>query len=94
MTQHTPKPCKYCRENHEPRPLLFDGFGINACGNYWERLATFSKGVDEPTRKVLADLWIAAPELSEALKLAVIRDRSLENNATVMQAIAKAEGRK
>lgn len=35
----------------------------------------------------------AAPELLEALQLCVIRDQSLKDNAMVMQAIAKAEGR-
>jgi hypothetical protein len=38
-----------------------------------------------------ARLIAAAPDLLDALKLAVIRDRSLQYNAMIMQALAKAE---
>jgi len=44
---------------------------------------------DEATRA----LFIAAPDLLAALRLCVIRDKSLEHNVTVMSAIAAAEGR-
>ena len=33
--------CPICRENHEPRGLSWDGIGINACGMYRSRMATF-----------------------------------------------------
>lgn len=98
---HTKGPCPYCRENHEPRPLSFDGFGINSCGIYRDRLATFATGQDETTRKALATLWIAAPDLLKVLKAALTtieRDMPLkernEIRDQVNRAIATAEGRR
>lgn len=36
------KPCPICRENHDPaRGLSWDGMGLNSCGMYRDRIATF-----------------------------------------------------
>ena len=89
----THTPCPYCRESHEPKPLSYDGFGINSCGMYADRIATFSKSVPEPMRKELGHLWKAAPDLLEVAKAAYVYitgNPGLEN--ALKQAIAKAEG--
>lgn len=62
---HTP--CPICREHHETdRGLSYDGKGINACGMYRNRLATFQSNAPEH----LGPLFAAAPELLAACKAA------------------------
>ena len=62
------KTCLICRENHEERVLSFDGKGINACGIYRTRLATFTSGCDDDQVTMLGPLFAAAPDLLAALQ--------------------------
>ena len=39
--------CPTCREIHEPRGLVYDGKGINSCGMYRARIATFRPDAPE-----------------------------------------------
>ena len=57
------KPCPICRENHEERGLSFDGKGVNGCGIYRTRLATFTSGCTDDTTAMLGPLFAAAPDL-------------------------------
>lgn len=56
--------CPICREEHTPRPLSFDGCGVNSCGMYRDRLATFAHGAP----RHLGPLFAAAPELADTLR--------------------------
>jgi len=59
------KPCPICGEQHDAdRTLSYDGHGINSCGLYRERLATFEPRTPEHLRRVAA----AAPEMLAMLK--------------------------
>lgn len=66
MSTHTP--CPQCREIHTPRAFSYDGFGVNSCGMYRGRLATFSQSMPDAQRKELGALWVAAPAMLEALR--------------------------
>lgn len=56
--------CPICREIHGPdRGLSFDGRGINSCGMYRARLATFVN----PASAELGPLFAAAPRMLAAL---------------------------
>lgn len=102
------KPCPICGEQHDAdRTLSYDGKGINSCGQYRERLATFT------TPKAAADLgpvFAVAPELLAALEAIVARvdgvydhpgvkalgplmAPSTDVHAIATKAIRKAEGR-
>ena len=75
--------------------MSFDGFGINGKDEYRTRVATFGQTVPEWERAQLARLWIAAPDLLEALRdacltYAVHGDQPPDK---WLAAIAKAEGR-
>ena len=89
--------CKVCEESHEPsRGLSFDGRGINSCGIYRQRIATF-----EPERESLGDVFAAAPEMLEALKDIYSElekwsngeDWATDCQKLALNAIAKAEGK-
>lgn len=64
--QHT---CPICRERHdETRRLSFDGKGINSCGSYRSRLATFQNPTTERDLPAyLGPIFAAAPALLAAL---------------------------
>lgn len=88
--------CPICREEHEPRGLSFDGKGVNSCGMYRTRLATFSKNAPEH----LGPLFAAAPKLLVACKdmeqwfSAMIQAGKLRANVEldrIRDAIAEAE---
>lgn len=47
------KPCPICRENHDPaRGLSWDGMGLNSCGMYRSRIATFAPEYREHGEKM------------------------------------------
>lgn len=60
------KTCIICREQHPPQGLSFDSKGINSCGMYRTRLATFVCHPD--VSKLLGPVMEAAPELAAALE--------------------------
>jgi hypothetical protein len=63
------KPCPICRENHEPdRRLSFDGKGINSCGMYRNRIATFG---NNDQAQLLGPVFAAAPELLKQARIAL-----------------------
>jgi hypothetical protein len=63
--------CPICHEHHdETRSLSFDGFGINSCGKYRERLATFTDAGKAAAH--LGPIFAAGPEMLEALMSAAI----------------------
>ena len=63
------KQCPICREVHDPeRGLSYDGCGINSCGTYRDRLATFGKSVDGLTSGLLGPMFAASPALVAAAK--------------------------
>jgi hypothetical protein len=65
--ENTTTICPICREQHEPRSLSFDGHGINSCGMYRSRIATFAPDAKaNGTAEILGPLFAAAPELKEA----------------------------
>lgn len=87
-----------------PTQLTFDGFGINDTDEYRTRLVTFAQSVPDDRRKELARLWIAAPELLEALKEMVeLREELARQHPSLFvgkavlnrakKAITKAEGK-
>lgn len=80
MTTHK-HACPICRENHEPeRGLSFDGLGINSCGMYRERIATFNRN-NLDVAKTLGETFANAPStLAE-------RDRLLSINARLVEAL-------
>ncbi len=85
--------CPICREQHGPeRSLSFDGKGVNDCGIYRARVATFTK---DANTEALGNLFAAAPEMLKALLH--IRDHNnglaAVTRALAEKAIAKAEGR-
>ena len=62
------KQCPICRESHEPgRGLSYDGCGINSCGMYRDRIATFTdkRGL---TAGLLGPMFAEAPSLLAALE--------------------------
>ena len=60
-----PKTCPICRETHDAtRGLSYDTHGINSCGIYRSRLATFTP--DAP-KEILGPLFEVAPELLDLL---------------------------
>lgn len=62
------KTCPICREEHEQdRGLSFDGKGVNSCGMYRTRIATFTSGATDDDTRRLGPLFAAAPELYQAL---------------------------
>lgn len=67
--QHT---CPICRERHdETRRLSFDGKGINSCGSYRSRLATFQNPTTErDLMAYLGPIFAAAPALLSACEAA------------------------
>ena len=89
--------CPICREKHEPeRGLSYDGCGINSCGTYRDRLATFSdkRGL---TSGLLGPMFAAAPVMLEALKAVPTHGCVCDGgiaclHCTIKNAIAKAEG--
>lgn len=90
------KPCPICREEHEPRPLSFDGWGVNSCGMYRSRLATFAP---EPHREgvaaILGRLFAVAPEMLDGLKAAALALQEHADEGTlpyIEELIARAEG--
>jgi hypothetical protein len=54
--------------NCAPRPLSFDGFGINGADAYRTRIATFTTGASEALRAEMGPLFAAAPALLAALR--------------------------
>lgn len=95
-----PKACPICREEHEPRGLSFDGKGINGCGMYGTRIATFISGSSDDETALLGPMFAAAPELLAALKR--IREAFYVNGKRhalmaalhgTQELIASAEGR-
>jgi hypothetical protein len=60
--------CPICREEHEPdRRLNYDGYGINSCGMYRNRIVTFS-GTPRDVVAVLGPLFAASPAMLEELQ--------------------------
>ena len=68
--QFTPPDCPICRERHEAnRSLSYDGRGINSCGMYRNRIATFQHSDD--VARELGPKFAAALALYEALQIMV-----------------------
>lgn len=65
-----PSACPICRERHPARRRLhYDGFGVNSCGMYRARLATFpAYAREDGTADTLGPLFAMAPQLLDALK--------------------------
>ena len=62
------KECPICREIHGPeRTLSYDGKGINACGMYRTRIATFTSGAMDGAVALLGPMFAAAPDMLAAL---------------------------
>jgi hypothetical protein len=85
--------CPICRELHGPeRGLSFDGKGVNSCGMYRTRLATFGKDTPEH----LGPLFATAPDLLAVLERYVAADSGDETedqlHKDAVAAIAKARG--
>ena len=81
MSKHTPDiytadSCPICREKHEPRSLSYDGKGINACGMYRSRLATFENDAPEH----LGPLFAASPRMLEALEWVADNPLNIRNH--------------
>lgn len=98
-------PCPICRGEHPPRPLSFDGKGINSCDLYRSRLATFSVSPGHEAAQRLGPMFAAAPDMLAALKAATADINRCRNGdildlhvpheiaKQMLDAIAKAEGR-
>jgi hypothetical protein len=54
--------------NCAPRPLSYDGFGINGADAYRTRIATFTTGASEALRAEMGPLFAAAPALLALVK--------------------------
>lgn len=64
--------CEYCREIHiGERVFTYDGRGVNGCGEYRPRLATFPPDMSRDDREKIGPLLAAAPRLLEALLIAL-----------------------
>lgn len=61
--------CPICNENHDPnRPLSFDGFGVNLCGEGRSRFASVPRHhLSHPWTDQLGELMAAAPRMHAAL---------------------------
>ena len=96
--QFTPLGCTICREQHMvSRTLSYDGRGINSCGMYRNRIATFQHSDD--VARELGPKFAAAPAMYEAIKQVIehrkreFLDNSIEPYCSLVAALAQAEGR-
>jgi hypothetical protein len=67
--------CQVCRERHDPAvDLSFDGKGINSCGMYRTRLATFTSGCSDDIVALLGPLF------ESSFKLLAVAHRVLDRS--------------